>query len=44
MHYLEKSVMFEIQVIQKIAALDELTNRNSLTENSNLKGSFAVQL
>lgn len=36
--------MFEIQAIQKIAALDELTSRSSFTENSNLKGSFAVQL
>lgn len=44
MHYLEKTVMFEIQVSQKIAAYDELTSRSSFTGNSNLKGSFAMQL
>ena len=44
-HYMEKPVPFEIQVVQKVTAVDELTSRSSfMMSNSNSKGSFAMQL
>jgi hypothetical protein len=44
MHYLEKPLSIEIQVIQRVATTDELTHRSSFTSNSNFKSSFSMQL
>jgi len=44
MHYMEKPVIMELQIIQKVTMMDELTHRSSFTMSSNLKGSFARQI
>ena len=44
MHYMEKPVIIELQIIQRVSMMDELTHRSSFTMSSNVKGSFAMQI
>jgi hypothetical protein len=44
MHYLEKPISIDIQVIQRVATSDELTHRSSFTSNSVFKSSFSMQV
>ena len=44
MHYMEKPIIMQLQIVQRVTINDELTHRSSFTMSSNVKGSFARQI